>query len=79
MVSLVSVETGKVIAKTGKAPVKNGSCFWSDPVFESTFLSWDIDGKSSDKKLYKLVVSMVIFLAKFMPLEIKLNVVVYIA
>lgn len=58
LVSLVSVDTGKVTSKTGKAPVKNGTCQWSEPLFESTLISSDSNGKDGPKELCKLVVSM---------------------
>jgi hypothetical protein len=61
MVSLIAVETGKVTAKTGKALVKNGTCQWSDALYESTSFSQPTNGKHGNKELYKLVVSMVNF------------------
>ncbi|XP_048235861.1 myosin-11 isoform X2 [Ricinus communis] len=59
-VSVISVETGKTIAKTSKAAVKNGNCQWIDTVSESIWIASQ-DGQSS-KELedcpYKLLVAM---------------------
>ncbi|PIN21475.1 E3 ubiquitin ligase involved in syntaxin degradation [Handroanthus impetiginosus] len=57
-VSLVSVETGKTIAKSGKAVVRNGSCQWTETASESIYISRDDSSKSYDECLIKLVVSM---------------------
>ena len=59
MVSMISVETGKVTTTTEKASVKNGSCQWSELLHESASLPRQINGKHANKELYKLVVSMV--------------------
>ncbi|MCO5550515.1 hypothetical protein L7F22_004002 [Adiantum nelumboides] len=58
MVSLISLETNKVTAKTGKAPVKNGACLWSDPIYESPLIFQDVVGKDKSKVPYKILVSM---------------------
>jgi hypothetical protein len=42
--------------------VRNGTCKWADPIYETTRLLQDIKTKQYDEKLYKLVVAMVIFL-----------------
>ncbi|CAI9301802.1 unnamed protein product [Lactuca saligna] len=57
-ISFIPTETGKVIAKTSKANVKNGSCKWADPIYETTRLLIDSKSKQYDDKLYKLVVGM---------------------
>lgn len=59
LVSFIPHETGKPIAKTNKANVRNGSCKWSDPIYETTRLLLDTRTKQYDEKLYKLVVAMV--------------------
>ncbi|KAL6884631.1 hypothetical protein ACP4OV_010567 [Aristida adscensionis] len=56
--SFISADTGKVTAKTNKANVRNGSCKWSDPIYEATRLLQDPRTKTYDDKLYKLVVAM---------------------
>ncbi|KAL4197595.1 hypothetical protein AMTRI_Chr04g189050 [Amborella trichopoda] len=57
-VSFIPAETGKVAAKTTKVPVRNGSCKWSDPIYETTRLLVDSKTRKYDEKLYKLVVAM---------------------
>ncbi|XP_050226691.1 uncharacterized protein LOC126676516 [Mercurialis annua] len=56
-VSIVSVETGKTIAKCSKSSVKNGNCNWTDTVSESIWID-----SHSFKELqdcpYKLLVAM---------------------
>lgn len=64
-ISFIPTETGKAIAKTSKANVKNGSCKWADPIYETTRLLIDSKTKQYDDKLYKLVVGMVSFLFFF--------------
>ncbi|KAE8098394.1 hypothetical protein FH972_016462 [Carpinus fangiana] len=57
LVSIVSVETGKTIAKSGKAPVQNGSCQWTDTLSESIWFSEDDSSKEQQDCFFKLVVS----------------------
>ncbi|XP_041998262.1 putative uncharacterized protein MYH16 [Salvia splendens] len=54
---LISAETGKTIAKLGKALVKNGSCHWSETVTESIYISRYDSSKSHEDCLLKIVVS----------------------
>ncbi|KAJ4820312.1 sporulation-specific protein [Rhynchospora pubera] len=56
--SFIPAETGKATAKTNKANVRNGTCKWSDPIYEATRLLQDIRTKKYDDKIYKLVVAM---------------------
>ncbi|KAH9295197.1 hypothetical protein KI387_038785, partial [Taxus chinensis] len=56
-VSIIPVETGKATAKTTKVSVRNGSCKWSDPIYETTRLLQDMKTRKFDEKLYKLAVS----------------------
>lgn len=58
-VSLVPVHIGKVTAKTGKAPAKDGSCQWSEALFESVHISQDSNGEQNGKEFHKLIVSTV--------------------
>lgn len=60
-VSIVSAETGKTIAKLGKALVKNGSCLWSETISESIYISRYDSSKSYEECLVKFVVSTVQF------------------
>ncbi|XP_071709954.1 uncharacterized protein [Rutidosis leptorrhynchoides] len=55
-ISFIPTETGKATAKTNKTNVRNGSCKWADPIYESTRLLLDSKSKQYDDKLYKLVV-----------------------
>ncbi|XP_020590667.1 abnormal long morphology protein 1 [Phalaenopsis equestris] len=57
-VTFTPTDSGKVAAKTTKASVRNGSCKWSDPIYETTRLLQDPKTKDYDEKLYKLVVAM---------------------
>ncbi|XP_057864383.2 uncharacterized protein LOC131072267 isoform X2 [Cryptomeria japonica] len=56
-VSFIPAETGKASAKTTKVSVRNGSCKWSDPIYETTRLLQDMKTRKFDEKLYKLAVS----------------------
>lgn len=57
-ISSIPTELGKTTAKTTKANVRNGTCKWADPIYETTRLLQDTKTKQYDEKLYKLVVSM---------------------
>ncbi|KAL1547051.1 myosin-10-like [Salvia divinorum] len=57
-ITFIPADTGKPTAKTTKANVRNGSCKWGDPIYETTRLLQDSKSKQYDEKLYKLVVAM---------------------
>ncbi|KAJ8433321.1 hypothetical protein Cgig2_012889 [Carnegiea gigantea] len=58
-VSLVSVETGKTIAKSGKASVRNGTCRWTETFSESIFISQEnVDSEELEGGHFKFVVAM---------------------
>ncbi|KMZ57444.1 hypothetical protein ZOSMA_85G00060, partial [Zostera marina] len=57
-ISFFSAETGKVTSKTTKANVRNGSCKWSDPIYETTKLFHDTRTKKYDEKYHKIAVAM---------------------
>ncbi|KAL4311438.1 hypothetical protein GQ457_01G027690 [Hibiscus cannabinus] len=57
-VSFIPADSGKTTAKTTKANVRNGTCKWADPIYETTRLLQDVKTKQFDEKLYKLVVAM---------------------
>lgn len=59
-ISFVPADSGKATAKTTKAIVRNGTCKWADPIYETTRLLQDVRNKQYDDKLYKLVVAMVV-------------------
>ncbi|KAI3442906.1 C2 NT-type domain-containing protein [Psidium guajava] len=56
-VSVISVETGKTIAKSSKALVRNGSCQWTETLAESVLVSHDDPSKELEDCLFKLVIS----------------------
>ncbi|CAK9174250.1 unnamed protein product [Ilex paraguariensis] len=57
-ITFVPTDSGKTTAKTTKANVRNGTCKWADPIYETTRLLQDTRSKQYDEKLYKLVVAM---------------------
>ncbi|KAL6177001.1 hypothetical protein ACLB2K_053633 [Fragaria x ananassa] len=57
-ISFIPADSGKATAKTTKANVRNGTCKWGDPIYETTRLLQDTKTKKFDEKLYKLVVTM---------------------
>ncbi|XP_051139259.1 uncharacterized protein LOC127257040 [Andrographis paniculata] len=57
-ISFIPADSGKATAKTTKANVRNGTCKWGDPIYETTRLLQDSKSKQYDEKLYKFVVSM---------------------
>ncbi|XP_074590034.1 uncharacterized protein LOC141845941 [Curcuma longa] len=54
-ISIVSVETGKTIAKTGKATVRSGNCQWTEA--ESIWVSQDDTSKELEESQIKIVIS----------------------
>ncbi|KAI6697994.1 hypothetical protein NL676_018113 [Syzygium grande] len=57
-VSIISVETGKTIAKSSKAVARNGSCQWTETLAESVLVSHDDSSKELEDCLLKLAISM---------------------
>ncbi|OVA03313.1 EEIG1/EHBP1 N-terminal domain [Macleaya cordata] len=57
-VSFIPADSVKATAKTSKASVRNGTCKWADPIYETTRLIQDTKTKQYDEKRYKLVVAM---------------------
>ncbi|QHO26283.1 uncharacterized protein DS421_12g388190 [Arachis hypogaea] len=57
-VSVVSVGSGKAIAKSSKVLVRNGSCQWSDSFSEFVLFPGDNSSKEIDECLLKLIVAM---------------------
>ncbi|KAG6497204.1 hypothetical protein ZIOFF_045094 [Zingiber officinale] len=58
-ISLIPIDVGRTTAKTNKVNVRNGSCKWPDPIYETTRLLQDAKTKTYDEKLYKLLVATV--------------------
>lgn len=59
VVSIISVETGKTIAKSGKATARNGNCRWIETFSETIWSQPDDASKDVEECVIKLVVSMV--------------------
>ncbi|KAJ0806122.1 putative NT-type C2 domain-containing protein [Helianthus annuus] len=57
-VSIISVETGKTIARTNKALVRNGNCQWTETLSESIWIQHNNSSKELEEHLFKFVVSM---------------------
>ncbi|KAL4291644.1 hypothetical protein GQ457_14G022180 [Hibiscus cannabinus] len=57
-VSLVSVDTGKTVNKSGKASVRSGNCRWTESFSESIWIARGDTSKVIDECLFKLVVAM---------------------
>jgi len=60
-VSIISIETGETIAKSGKASVENGKCHWEDSMLSTMWISPDLL-QHNESFLLKLVVAMVCWL-----------------
>lgn len=58
--SIISVETGRTITKSGKASVQNGICQWEEALSESIWISPDDASICIEECLVKLLVAMVI-------------------
>lgn len=52
----MSSESGKTVRKTGKVPVKNGTCQWTDTFSESIWIS---GSKEVEEYLFKFVLAAV--------------------
>ncbi|KAL6589509.1 hypothetical protein ACP70R_050332 [Stipagrostis hirtigluma subsp. patula] len=56
--SIVSVDTGKTIAKSSKSASRSGICQWPDTIFEPIWFSKDQVSKEFEECQYKIVVSV---------------------
>ncbi|KAL5218789.1 hypothetical protein ABZP36_019473 [Zizania latifolia] len=56
--SIVSVDTGKTVAKSSKAAAHSGICQWPDSILEQISFSQDEVSKEYDECQYKIVVSV---------------------
>ncbi|CAJ1974152.1 unnamed protein product [Sphenostylis stenocarpa] len=57
-ISFIPADSGKATSKTTKANVRNGTCKWADPIYETTRLLQDIKSRQYEEKFYKIVVGM---------------------
>ncbi|KAL5210516.1 hypothetical protein ABZP36_006139 [Zizania latifolia] len=55
---IVSVDTGKTVAKSSKAAAHSGICQWPDSILEQIYFSQDEVSKEYDECQYKIVVSV---------------------
>lgn len=62
---MISVETGKTVAKLGKGIVRNGNCIWTETLVESVLISKDDFSKELEERLFKFVISMVMVLVSW--------------
>ncbi|TVU48670.1 hypothetical protein EJB05_08315 [Eragrostis curvula] len=56
--SIISVDTGKTIAKSSKAASRSGICQWPDTILEPIWFSKDEVSKEVEECQYKIVVSV---------------------
>nr|XP_043634946.1 girdin-like [Erigeron canadensis] len=56
--SIISAETGKTIAKTGRASAQNGNCQWTEDLSEYIWIPHDYASKGIEQCLYKLLIAM---------------------
>ncbi|CAN0879125.1 Thioredoxin domain-containing protein 2 [Linum grandiflorum] len=57
-VTVISVETGKTIARLSKSVVKNGGCRWEESFTESVWVSLDDSSKVLEDCIFKFVLAM---------------------
>uniref|UniRef100_A0A7N0UAN2 C2 NT-type domain-containing protein n=1 Tax=Kalanchoe fedtschenkoi TaxID=63787 RepID=A0A7N0UAN2_KALFE len=57
-VSIISLETGKTVAKSSKALVRNGSCMWRETLTESVWIGLDHSSNELEDCWFKFVVAM---------------------
>lgn len=57
-VSIISVDTGKTIAKSSKAASRSGICQWPDTILEPIWFSKDEVSKEFEECQYKIIVSV---------------------
>ncbi|AQL05751.1 paramyosin isoform X1 [Zea mays] len=58
LLSIISVDTGKTIARSSKAAARNGICQWPDSILESIWFSRDEVSKEYEDCRCRIVVSM---------------------
>jgi hypothetical protein len=59
LISIISVDTGKTIARSSKAAARNGICQWPDSILESIWFSQDEASKEFEDCQCRITVSMV--------------------
>ncbi|KAF3784410.1 hypothetical protein EJ110_NYTH30289 [Nymphaea thermarum] len=58
VVTIVSVETGKIIAKSNRSLVRDGTCQWTETFSDFLSPSQDDTSKDNEERLFKFVVAM---------------------
>ncbi|KAK6130053.1 hypothetical protein DH2020_036180 [Rehmannia glutinosa] len=56
MISIVPAESGKPTVKSDKATVRDGSCFWDNPVYETVKFNQDPKSGKIHEKIYYFVI-----------------------
>ncbi|KAL0408261.1 UNVERIFIED_CONTAM: hypothetical protein Sradi_1760500 [Sesamum radiatum] len=56
MISVVPADTGRPTVKSDKAAVRNGSCLWENPVYETVKLNQDPKSGKIHERIYYFVV-----------------------
>lgn len=59
MISVVPADTGKPSVKSDKAAVRDGSCFWENPVYETVKFNQDPKSGKIHGRIYYFVVGTV--------------------
>ncbi|RLN42945.1 myosin heavy chain, cardiac muscle isoform-like [Panicum miliaceum] len=58
LISIISVDTGKTVARSSKAAARNGICQWPDSILESIWFSQDEASKEFEDCQCRITVSM---------------------
>lgn len=69
-VSLISVETGKTISKSGKASVRNGHCKWTETWSHSMWITPDDISNKQEQFPLKFIVTMVRHVPIFLSVDV---------
>lgn len=59
MISVVPADVGKPTLKSDKAVVRDGSCFWENPVYETVKFNREPKSGKIHERIYYFVVGMV--------------------
>ncbi|XP_060186503.1 uncharacterized protein LOC132615923 [Lycium barbarum] len=57
-ISLISVETGKTVSKSGKASVRNGNCKWTETWSQTMWITPDDISNKQEQFPFKFIVTM---------------------
>lgn len=62
-IAVIPGDAGKPTARLEKAKVKDGSCFWEKPHFETVKFTQDQKTGKFNEKIYRFVVATVLIIA----------------